>query len=422
VYALNPNFVFFDAQFAYESLALTLAALIFLALKQWLNGGSRAGALLGVGLAIVAVVVTHHVTTYILLSFLIVWTLTALAIQRDRDEGAGVGAATLITVLVAGGWLLYVASPTVGYLAPHIQGSVRDVIDLIRREGGERQLFHAYGGPVTPLWERVVSIASVILTVVALPYGMIRIWRRARRNAIVLTLAAGAAAWPVVLGLRLTQEGAELASRAAGFLFVGVAFVVGVGVAALLERRARRGWFSTLFLCWSTIVFAGGIIANAGSTERLLPGPYLVGADARSIEPESVTAARWAPLLGPDHRILSDRTNRLLFGAYGEQSPITSLADDVSLSWVLFSTQLGAEEREALAAAGAEFIVIDGRLSTDLPRVGIYVEPGEPDAFQHTVPIPAEALRKFDGVQGISLIYDSGNIKVYDVRAWLDGP
>lgn len=47
---------------------------------------------------------------------------------------------------------------------------------------------------------------------------------------------------------------------------------------------------------------------------------------------------------------------------------------------------------------------------------GFYFQMSEPGAYQHTVPIEPTALTKFNGLDNVDRIYDSGDIVIYDVR------
>ena len=60
-----------------------------------------------------------------------------------------------------------------------------------------------------------------------------------------------------------------------------------------------------------------------------------------------------------------------------------------------------------LAAATPSFV--------RLPAEGGYY-PGDPDTGKHTAPLPRAGLTKFDGVPGVSRVYDSGDIEIYDMR------
>ena len=72
IYMTNPHFLYFDSQFAYESLALPLAvAVLYMLLRRAHASQARWTALTALTLlAIVAVVTTHHVTGALLALFL----------------------------------------------------------------------------------------------------------------------------------------------------------------------------------------------------------------------------------------------------------------------------------------------------------------------------------------------------------------
>ena len=154
-----------------------------------------------------------------------------------------------------------------------------------------------------------------------------------------------------------------------------------------------------------------------------MPGPYLPAADTRSIESQGLAAAEWTrALLGPDNRLIADRTNRLLMGAYGEQRPVTGYADKVQISQVFFAPQLGPAEWQILRTGRVRYLVVDRRLSAGLPAAGVYIERGETPNDIHTTPIDPAALAKFDQLPGVSRLFDSGDILIYDVGVLAYGP
>jgi hypothetical protein len=420
LYIANPGFLFFDTQFAYESVALPLAALVLFALSRRSRSYHRSHvgltvvALLGLG----AVVITHHVTSYALAGFLTIWAVAAF-IQRRHQVGSpvGPGGVAVLAIAAALSWLLYVASLTIGYLSPQLQGAMSEFFRLITGEMTSRQLFHSSSGQVAPLWERITSVSSVGLILLGLPFGLLQIWRRHRFNALALTLAAGALAYPVSLAVRLTERGAEASNRSSEFLFVAIAFVFALGLVELGLSRGT-GWNRPcLAVAGVSTIFFGGIIAGTPGWARL-PGPYLVAGDARSIDQEGVDAAAWAAtFLGPGNRIVADRTNASLMGTIGDQRPVTGYGDQQYAYLAVFSPNLGPSERRLLRQAGVRYLVIDRRLSTALPMVGVYFEIGEPNAMHQTTPFPDGALAKFDAAPDMNRIFDSGDIVIYGTAA-----
>jgi hypothetical protein len=246
-------------------------------------------------------------------------------------------------------------------------------------------------------------------------------------------LALGSLAYPASLAARLTEQGAILSDRAGAFVFVSLGFVIAAGLEyrATTQRRFEpRLWTSCVDLLqgvfgrWRSVVapvfliliMVGGIALSFPVWARL-PGPYLVSADPRSVEPQSIAAAEWAARhLGRDNRFVVDRVNRVILGTIGGQHPVTASFDQVRVRNVFFSPTLGEQEIKTLADGAIDFVLADRRLSSNLPVVGVYYEKGEIATGRHTVPLSPDALDKYDGVDGLSRLFDSGDIQVYDVR------
>jgi hypothetical protein len=206
------------------------------------------------------------------------------------------------------------------------------------------------------------------------------------------------------------------------FIFIALAYVLAIG--------ALKGWlpqFPTkariaVLTVWVTSIFLGGLIVGWPRWLRM-PGPYLVVADSRSVEPEGVAAAKWVgEYLGPDNRIAADRVNSFLMLSHGEQHPVTIFYDRVDTPRLFFSPEFGPAEQAILELGGIQYIVVDYRLSTDLPQTGIYFELGEQNARKHADPIDLVSLTKFDGLGRISRIFDSGDIVIYGVEGRQDAP
>jgi hypothetical protein len=64
---------------------------------------------------------------------------------------------------------------------------------------------------------------------------------------------------------------------------------------------------------------------------------------------------------------------------------------------------------------------MDMRLTTAVPLVGYYYEQGEPNTFAYQAPLDPAALNKFRTVPDVSLVYDSGDLQIYDVGALTGG-
>jgi hypothetical protein len=429
VYMMNPNFLFFDSDFSYESLAIAFGALALYLVARFSrpkNTDAVAGATV-ILLTLMALVVTHHVTSYALTLFLVLWALVALfKLRHSEVRGRGLAsalvpaAAALVALVASAFWLLSVATPTLGYLVPHLLGATDQLINQISGRAPPRQLFRAQTGELPPLWERMTAVGSVALVLLALPLALFAVWRRYRRCTVCVALALASAVYPVSLVLRLTALGAEASSRAAEFVFVAIGLLLAMVVLEWLPlamRRLRDGavFVAGAFLAWVSVIFVGGVILGDPVWARL-PGPYLVAADARSVEPQSMSTALWMrDELGPGHRITTDRFNRSLIAAYGAQDPVTSYNSPVGTLPVFLEPHFDGTVLNSLQQGRIRYVIIDRRLTTALPLVGYYYEQGEPNTFAYQSPIDLAALEKFRAARRVSLVYDSGDLQVYDV-------
>lgn len=439
LYTTNLGFVFFDAQFSYESVGLPLGLYaIYLIARRLRRRETQLGPTLAAMLVIVALIVTHHLTSFAFLAFLILLFALSLLTRQSTEHRVDLARIVAFTVTAVVAWLIFIAPTVIYYLSPYTFGAVTQMLALIFSQAVTRPLFVDYAGQGSPLWERFVSLASVALVLLGLPWGLIQIWRRYRgylifnrttppppttegfhpgASLIPLALGLASLAYGATLPLRLVPSVAEVSARSAGFLFVAIAFVLTLGpVRRWLAGRVswKRTAAATL---WATILFAGGFILGAGPSWARLPGPYLVAADLRSIEPEGIAAANWAAAyLGAGNRVAADRVNALLMGSYGFQRPLTDLSDQFDISPLYFATEFGEDTETIFALADIHYMVVDRRLSTGLPRVGVYFQSVEPSAFRHSSPIPLQALDKFEGNANMSRLYHSGNIVIYKVH------
>lgn len=415
IYMGNANFVFFLAQYSYESLALPMMSII-LFLQAHYDGrghGIRSNMIIVAVLA-AGIIVTHHMTSYAMTILLAIGALTAFAVRR----GARTRVIVTIALLVIGIniiWTFSIGNPVAGYLGPVFEGGINELLQVIRGELVGRELFKSGTGELAPLWERLTGFGAVGLVALAMPFGLYQIWRRYRGNVPALVMGIIGVLYPLTLALRFTSRGWQIANRSSEFIFIAVAFVAAAGLVSFWLSRPSGRKLIPVMTVLVTIVFMGGIIAGWPPWGRL-PGPYLVSADTRSIEPQGTSAATWTrQYLGTGHRVAADRVNRLLMGAYGLQDVITHLHDGIDLSWVYFTAELNANHRALLARTGTEYLVVDRRLSTMLPILGVYFEAGEPNSFAHQTPIKPEALAKFYGLPDFSRVFDSGDIQIYDV-------
>lgn len=413
VYACNPQMLVFNATFNYQSLALPLAALVvYLVLSR--RRGSRL-ALVPAILTFWAVIATHHLTSVLLIAAFVVWGLLELVLRRGRPRSWG--ALVLMTVAGIVGFgvtLLNPGNPLVNYLGEIADSSI-SAIENVLGGGKSRALFQNSAGVQSAAWEKYAILASLVITLVVL---LVSVWKSRKllpaRSSIVVLLLLIALIFPIIPAGHLTVATAEVGDRSAGFVYLGVAFVI----AWWMWQWPMRRWRSWVMGIAMTVVFVGSIVLGAGSITNQLPGPFRVSDDARSIDADSLAAADWMSTHLPnDSVVYGDRVGGLLAGAYGDQFVVTHVGTRIDASRLLLDPGFGAEDVRLIREAHIRYLIADKRNANGLPNQGVYIESGEFGEDGRTTPVPAAALRKFSEVPGVDAIYDNGSIVIYDLGA-----
>ncbi len=424
LYMTNPHFLFFDALFSYESLALPLATFVLFAMARHeaLDSG-RHWMTLTAWIVLAAVVVTHHLTDFIFDGLFILWAVLYALLRPASLRQSDLARTALLGVFMSVASIILIAYPVVQY----ISSSGSDILSQLGRvlgdSSGARHLFVGYGDQPTPLSERAMTLSSVALISLSLPFGLLCIWRRYRYNALACMLGIVSLSYPIIQLLRVTDSGAELSDRALAFLFIPIACVLAIFITQFWPTRHLNWRRIVLITCAISIVFMGNITLGSGPARSILPGPYLVASDARSIEARGIQSAIWVrSYLGPDNRVATDRINQLLMSTYGDQHLVTASGDNIDVTDVFFSPSLGHYEISLLRRAKVRYLVVDLRLNRALPEVGFYFEQGEPNSFERTTPIDLEALTKFNTIPQINRVFDGGDIVIYDLGGIISAP
>jgi uncharacterized membrane protein len=421
LYASESLFQSFDSMFVYQTLAVPFLGLTLLAvyrLAQPQAAGSRAGWFTIATLAALATVVTHHVTSYVLVATLEVITLAAL-LTRDRTLAAWSSILALVSAAAFGAWIVFAAPSTVGYLSPFVDSAVQAVRSIL--SSGHSGVPPPTSAANGPLQNQALEVAAVLIMSVLVPIGWWQVWRRYRRQPWAVALAIGALSWYIIVAVRLfVADGSELAGRASTFVFVPAGFVAALAVIRLTDKSLRwpiiradvhmRAPAVVAAAVVATLVLIFNGLANGWPPywERL-PGAYQVAGFERSVGPEQIASADWAlAMLGPGNRFATDEGDFPVLGSYGDQNPV--LTDGFLYTSPTF-TQSAAQQVQAL---DIQYALVDQRLSEQLPASGSYF-PIDPNAGTYTHPLPPADLAKFNAVSGIDRIYDSGNIVIYDL-------
>ncbi|MBS41965.1 MAG: hypothetical protein CMH83_02065 [Nocardioides sp.] len=424
LYTASPQWYFFNAQFSYQTLALALAVAVLWLVARTCDApaeGARAVVVrrAAAAQAVVALlVVTHHLSSWVLLGGL--WLLAALvAAGRDRVRAGRVLLAAELGTLQALLWSLLVAPLLQRYLGPVVDEAATELGDLLLLDLG-RTVGSGSGstGTPTPWWELVVMGVSVLLWLVVLVPGA-----RAGLAARTLPRSTGrllpvwlAATYPLLIAARFSPTALEVADRASTYVFLAMALVAGTWLARwlpTLRDRPRRRVVPALVAA-VVVAVVGGAVLGSGPDWQRVPGPYLAGAQQRSVDAQTIAVADWAAEYLPEgSRVAADTTFSRVLPTVAPVEAVTDAAGSVNVTDLFESSDI--ETANGLVGEGdIDFVVVDTR-TIDAPLLsGTWFEgsdAGDADAATLT----AEELGKFEGADGWTLVLD-GPVQVYDVR------
>ncbi|HKO25603.1 MAG TPA: DUF6541 family protein, partial [Chloroflexota bacterium] len=422
IYSLNPSFMFFDSQYAYESLAIVLFIWVIAALLTVHDVGCKGAhqaAWFAVGLVLAgACIITHHLSTYVLavVLLLIAVVTTVRTVRGHESAGTAVLTWTFALLVTAGSavWLIFASGGVVDYLVQPVASSVAEIIRMLHHEQQSRTLFAL---STTPQYEQVCAFLSPVLMAVGAAAGLCLLRRQRPRTSAALALILFGLGYFPSIPFMLTEYGNEGARRSWAFTYVGLAVLIAPVIPHLLRRavlwhpagRSAVGG-AVVALC---IVLVGNVSMSMNELYRF-PGPYIYGSDTRSLDGELMQMVDWMRTTqGTGQNVVADRYSGLALAAFGIEWP-------AAVSWAFplwqlyFSVHLpSAALLQQIQHSHYRYLVIDKRMARYLPRIGVYFERGEPQAITRTTPPPAAALDKYETLPWVIKIYQSENLEIY---------
>lgn len=410
LYAGNSNFIYWGAQYSYESLALPLLIVVLAAFAEREAAAPRWARSWAVPIVLgtAAIVVTHHLISYALVVVLVAIAVVHRLWRLPRPNPWPLAAFALAA---ATAWLLLVASSTVGYLSPVLSDAFDAIIHTVSGESAPRTLFHSSstaGIGETPILARLISIASVGLLFLGLLAGIKTAWRRRQGRPFVLLFCVAAIVFFAALGLRFAPAAWETGNRAGEFLFIGLAFVVAYGALTLVAPGPRLRERRAALVAGLGIIIVGGAIAG-WPWDSQLARPLRITADGAEIESEPVALSHWISDELPEAKFAAaDADARMILDPGGARA---KTGDALGVKTILSETTLEGWELPLLHNNNLGYIVADRRkLASDNVRGYFFSVPGS----EHDSLVPPEAMQKFAQVP-LGRVYDSGDIVVYDL-------
>jgi hypothetical protein len=456
VYAANPEFYSLGAQYGYQTLSLAFAvAAVYLLFVSIDATQPKRGRLFALALiSIAGMVLSHHVTGWLTVGFLVVWaaglrfiidppgrpvtaaaagqilTTEDLALSqaeigsrdgqsaRRKEQSRIVGRAALFGLVLAGVWIAFVGHVITGYIGPIVQEGVSSAAEMLGRLHGSRTLFQNSAGGGTPYWEEALIFASTAFFCLIIAISLYAVvWKKSVRGGRLRYLpAAIAATYPLAMLTNLSSDAKEVGARSTTFIFFGVAVVVGGWLAGRLAMQ-RRVIERMATIGVAVICFLGSVIYGGGPLVILVNGPYIVGAHERSLGSPSLAMAQWVSThLPAGSYVAVDRDNAGLLNDFSQVEPVSPLNGSEDPAPLFFDPQLTPSDLSLIREDDIRYIVIDTRLTEGLPLFGAYIAPGETG---RPTRLTAAELEKFNSIPGVYRLYDNGVIQVYDLSVFL---
>ncbi|HEV7616282.1 MAG TPA: hypothetical protein VGO36_08630 [Solirubrobacterales bacterium] len=412
IYAGNFNFLYWGAQFSYESLALPLLLLALMALAEREAAPREALRAWGapVVLAMMAIVVTHHLTSYAMATLLVALSLAYWYVRRKWDP-PNPWPFAIFGILLAVFWLFVVASATVGYLSPVLSDAVSAIGNTIGGSDEPRALFQGGGSSVapTPLAARAVAVLAVLALLAGLPFGLRVLWRKYRRQPFALLFGIAAVGFFATLALRLAPAAWETANRASEFLFVGLAFVLACACIEALRRWRGQRLVRPLIAAGIGLVLVGGAISG-WPWDSQLARPLRAAATAGTISSPPLSLAQWAESL-PDGRFAASTADAGLLLDPGGKMTLTGSSPDIED--VLEEEALAGWMVPMLRRNDIRYVAVDRReVGSDSLRGYYFSRRDRNEAL-----LPPSVSSKFNEISGVGRVYTNGPITVFDLEA-----
>ena len=436
IYTLNSSFLYFDTQFAYESMGVTLAVWALVAYVRAVSPGSsrerRASCSLTVMLS-AGCVITHHLSAFSLVGIMAVvalgLSLPGLARRGSWSRNAMTAwALTVVAGVMVAFWVAVIAPGTVSYLSPFISQGMSQLMHDAQGASSAKQLFSA---SLNPGWEQWCAYLVVLFALAITIPGVLQLISEMRRGRLpaghrralwISLIACGLVYFPSTLFI-LSPIGSQGARRSWAFTWIGLAIAAAPPTVWLLDYAERRisRLSRTSLRAGLIVAFAVGMIggtANGVDVSYRFPGPFLYGSDTRDITPELVAASAWfKDQFGSGNSIITDRYTGEIFGSYGAQNSVTTWSGFPAYELFLAppSSSLMQSLLVKLQDAGYRYVIVDWRMAYFFPQVGFYFDPEEPfSAVRNDGKPPFYGkLQRLNSWPWLVKLFQSGNYSVY---------
>ncbi|AGB26972.1 PMT family glycosyltransferase, 4-amino-4-deoxy-L-arabinose transferase (plasmid) [Mycobacterium sp. JS623] len=439
IYLLNPHASFFNTSFLYEAPALPFAILaVLFAIRFATRTEHRPLNYWAVLVSTALVVMTHHVTALSTAALLGAVSIVAVILPWTRSLAPALAICAVSSALVVAVWIFGVAPVTIEYLGTPVRDLVQNIGAFLT---GKAPLI--LPGPPTPLIDRLLGPFGVLVTLM-LALNNLRRAKTLRPLEECWTWLALCLYGSASLIRVLVSNGSELAGRLLTYAAIFSALVVGTvltrivstafqgappgtsrfrqvitatGIRRLITATAPgRMAVATLIAC---VLLASSIMTSLPAWYQRVPGGFWIEGFAGGIDNVGVSRAQWADkYVRGGIRYTGDIASMWLLSTVAKMDPVKSPG---TIYYSEPSNRFTAQEIDHIKQSAIIMVDVDMRMSQDMP-IGERYFITDVNGGKLRKPIDVERLEKFDGIPGLSRVYDSGLARMYDLRGGRNAP
>lgn len=414
-FTVNRSYSYFHCVFSYESIGIYFFVLIIYLIAINRRNRSFSFSLCTI-LTMLALVVTHHFSSYQMGLLLVIYLAIAFYSGEKNKDSPKTIYLVLLYITFVFSWIVYLAIMTVEYFNSILFERVKSLFLMSLLEVRE-----GFSSVPLPAFELFINRYCYIpFLVSACIYGVYLIIKKddyqlIKKESIVQTIIAyGPFLFIISLPLTL-KEGGEPIFRSWPFFFVGISILLAISTVSLLGyiKRARvagKGLISLMTISVIGVLIMGGFNIDFGNNLLTrVKGVYAAGPE--TLTPDVFYSSSWfRSYVGIDKIIYGDKTINWIYGDVQyinlEKSAAVFMAKE-------FSSKIipGIPDNY--------YIISDCRITDRMAKYQTYFSGKRPmvglnsSRYGFDTPMPGNFLEKFDRVPEIDSGYNNGNIIIY---------
>lgn len=443
IFFLNPSYMWFDSQYAYETLSLAMVIWGFLFAYLAVNGsgageGKRLStarrwqcAALSMFLSL-ALTLTHHVSSGYSAAILVLYAISVTVMKRFGPEGRqesqiAAWSVALFAIAVTAFRYVQLRHVLANYLAPvlNVGEQFSQILHVFGIGAGtaSRTPFGASSAPIFELVSAYLMVPILLFLFVGAILVLIRKWRDA--DPFIITSTVLGLAFFVSVPLTTSRTLAETAHRSWAYSFVGLAVLIAAASEPFLKdglhlrrwrltfggsHRATITSVVTLIVCFAIVSF--GTVSSGTSTDYRFATPTVQGSDPNEINTETSMVVQYFLNHNYAHqglivdRMVSHQLDVLPESYMVLNTYVFPMTYNLNVSW---------HDLVPIDKANAKYIEVNSAMSRVLPTLGFWYQRTERFAYTSNF-VAKAAIFRYHCFNWLNAVFITKNLTIYQIN------